>query len=289
MRIGLEEMPVLEGARLAFVGVDRHQARALLAQHGFPLARGREARAAAAAQARLVDDVDQLLARERAAAQALKRLVAAVGTIGVEVLVGGDLGMMPMLADRLRHRRHVGMVDEVMPDLGDRRGMTMADAGRAHDTHVRAGRRLQIGDQLFRAGEIARQALADPNGNGWWRGLALLHHVEMRIEGRDLVDLGLRHLHLIRQRHQMGWRRCGRIRPGSGAGTRSAGRADAGHRPAGLARHSGPTGISAGPSGSCGRGAGSSRDGVADGLALILQARRLRLVIFFNDRRRTSP
>ena len=88
MRIGLEEMAVLEGAGLALVGVDRHQARAGLAQHRAPLARGREARAAAAAQARLVDDVDQLLAGERAAAQALQRLVAAVGAIGVEVLVG---------------------------------------------------------------------------------------------------------------------------------------------------------------------------------------------------------
>ena len=62
VRIGLEEIAVLEGAGLAFVGIDRHQARAGFAKDRLPFARGRKARAAAAAQTRLVDDVDQLLA-----------------------------------------------------------------------------------------------------------------------------------------------------------------------------------------------------------------------------------
>ena len=35
------------------------------------------------------------------------------------------------------------------------------------------------------------------------RRRAVLHHVEMRIESRDLVDLGQRHLHLVRQRGEM--------------------------------------------------------------------------------------
>ena len=34
-------------------------------------------------------------------------------------------------------------------------------------------------------------------------GGSVLHHVEMRIEGRDLVDFGVRHLHLLRERGEM--------------------------------------------------------------------------------------
>src|SRR6187551_357860 len=43
-------------------------------------------------------------------------LVAAIGLIGGEVLVFGNLGMMAVLGDRLGHRRHISMIDEVMPD-----------------------------------------------------------------------------------------------------------------------------------------------------------------------------
>ena len=39
------------------------------------------------------------------------------------------------------------------------------------------------------------------------RGLAFLHHVEVVIEGRDLVDLGHRQLHLVGERDQMRGRR----------------------------------------------------------------------------------
>ena len=52
MRIALEVEAVLEGAGLAFVDVDRHQARRRLAAHDAPLAAGRKAGAAEAAQAR---------------------------------------------------------------------------------------------------------------------------------------------------------------------------------------------------------------------------------------------
>ncbi len=45
---------------------------------------------------------------------------------------------------------------------------------------------------------------ADPDGQRGRRRLALLHHVEMRIEGRDLVDFGHGEPHLLGQRAQMG-------------------------------------------------------------------------------------
>ena len=58
-------------------------------------------------------------------------------------------------------------------------------------------------EQMLRARHGAAQAVAHPHGDGRRRRLALLHHVEMGIEGRDLVDLGQRKLHLLRQRGEM--------------------------------------------------------------------------------------
>jgi hypothetical protein len=51
VRVALQVEAVLEGAGLAFVDVDRHQARRGLLAHDAPLAPGRKARAAQAAQA----------------------------------------------------------------------------------------------------------------------------------------------------------------------------------------------------------------------------------------------
>ena len=43
---------------------------------------------------------------------------------------------------------------------------------------------------------------------------AFLHHVEMSVEGRHLVDLGERELHLLRQRGEMRGREMAVIGPG---------------------------------------------------------------------------
>ena len=61
----------------------------------------------------------------------------------------------------------------------------------------------KFGEQLLRAGHGAGQAVADPHRHRRRRRLAFLHHVEMGVEGRDLVDLGERQLHLLRQRGEM--------------------------------------------------------------------------------------
>ena len=53
VRIALEVGAVLEGAGLALVDVHRHQPRRRLVAHDAPLAPGRKARAAQAAQARV--------------------------------------------------------------------------------------------------------------------------------------------------------------------------------------------------------------------------------------------
>jgi hypothetical protein len=46
VRVGFEKIAVLEGARLALVGVDRHQPRCGLLAHQTPLAPGRKPRTA---------------------------------------------------------------------------------------------------------------------------------------------------------------------------------------------------------------------------------------------------
>ena len=53
------------------------------------------------------------------------------------------------------------------------------------------------------AGDLARQAVADANGQRRRRGLAFLDDVEVVIEAGDFVDLGLRQAHLLCQGGEM--------------------------------------------------------------------------------------
>ena len=79
-----------------------------------------------------------------------------------------------------------------------------ADAGRPDDPNpggVDAS--LQLGQQLLRPSHGAAQAVADADGHGRRGCLALLHHVEVVVEGGDLVDLGLRQPQLLGQRRHV--------------------------------------------------------------------------------------
>ena len=87
MRIALEIIAVLEGAGLAFVGVDRHQPRRGLGAHQLPFAPGREAGAAEAAQAGVAGDLDEVVARALAGEAILQQRVAA------GLLIGGEIGV----------------------------------------------------------------------------------------------------------------------------------------------------------------------------------------------------
>ena len=53
------------------------------------------------------------------------------------------------------------------------------------------------------AGHFAGEGVAYADRHRRRRGLIVAQHIEMRIEGSDLIDLGQRQLHLMRQRHQM--------------------------------------------------------------------------------------
>ncbi len=63
---------------------------------------------------------------------------------------------------------------------------------------------LQFVQQLFRAQHGAGQRIADANGQRRDIGLALLHHVEMGVEGRGLEHFRERKLHLVGEGREMG-------------------------------------------------------------------------------------
>ena len=90
-----------------------------------------------------------------------------------------------------------------MADLGHRRDIAQPDAGRAHHANAGAGRCLQFMQQFFRAQHGAGQGIADADGQRRDVGLALLHHIEMRVEGRGLEHFGKRQLHLVGKRCEM--------------------------------------------------------------------------------------
>ena len=77
MRIALEVVAVLERSRLALVDVDRHQPRRRLGAHDAPFAPRREARAAQAAQRRMLERRDDRVGRPLAADAGAQRPIAA--------------------------------------------------------------------------------------------------------------------------------------------------------------------------------------------------------------------
>ena len=204
MRIGFEIVAVLERAGLALVAIDRHQPRPGLAEHRAPFASRREAGAAEPAQRRVVERLQQIFLRKLAGAQAVQQRVAAAGDIGVVVDIFGQMRMGLAGLRGGEHIRNGGMIDEVMADLGRRRGIAAADAGRAHHADAGAGCVLQFMQQFFRAQHRAGQRVADANGQRRDVGLAFLHDVEMRVEGRGLEHFGKRQLHLVGKRCEMG-------------------------------------------------------------------------------------
>ena len=90
-----------------------------------------------------------------------------------------------------------------MADGANRGAVTGAHAGGAHYAHAGTKLLRQIRKQVLGAGKRAGQRIADAHRDRRRRRLALLHDIEMGIEGRDLVDLGQRELHLVRQRRKM--------------------------------------------------------------------------------------
>ncbi len=104
---------------------------------------------------------------------------------------------------RLQHFGRGRLQNEVVANLSHRGHVAKADAGRAHHANTRTGLVLQFAQQFFRAHHGTGQRIANPNGQRRDIGLAFLHHVEMRVEGRGLEHFRKRQFHLVGQRREM--------------------------------------------------------------------------------------
>ena len=169
MRLLGQDLTVLEGAGLGLVGVaDRVVRGGLLAGHELPLAPGREAGAAHAAQAGVLDRRQDLVVRQLAAEQAAQHAVAlVVRRVGIvrEGPVGphggsprrlsGTGGLHELLGLRKRGRL---LVD------GDG-GCGVAAPQTRHlvqlDLHVIAVASAELGDPLVGGVQPAREVVAD--------------------------------------------------------------------------------------------------------------------------------
>ena len=59
-------------------------------------------------------------------------------------------------------------------------------------------------DEEVLVGQSAkRQAVTNPNGQIWRRGVALFDHIKMGVERSNFVNFGLRQAHFFGQRRQM--------------------------------------------------------------------------------------
>ena len=85
----------------------------------------------------------------------------------------------------------------------DRRPMAIAHAWRAHHPCLVGRGSTEFAQQLFCAGELAAEAVADPHRDRRRRRLTLGHDIEMSIEAGDFVHLSMSQVHLLGQRCEM--------------------------------------------------------------------------------------
>ena len=203
MRVALQEVAVLERSRFAFVDVHCHQARLAFGSDDSPLAPRRKSRTAQAPQARVLHHLRDLVARALAGEACRKQLVTARSAV-----------MRVADALRLRATRIVGrdrrtdffrgrVSDRIAVHHGDRCDLATPDAGRRNHPHLLAEDRRQLFQQLLRACKLAGNGVAHAHRQSGRRLLALLHHIEVVIEGCNFVHLGLRQAHLLGERREM--------------------------------------------------------------------------------------
>ena len=203
VRVGFEEIAVLEGAGLAFVAVDREQPRHRLLPHQPPFAPGRKAGAAEPAQTGVLERFDQLIAGAIPGEAGLQEPVSAGGAIGVESDKGQGRRMRVAGGDGGRDRGEGRVLVQGVPDRRDRCLVAAAHARRANHPHPIAEPISQTGQQGWRAGQLAAEAVADPYRQRRRRRFVIHDDVEMSVERGDLVDLDQRQPHLLGQCRQM--------------------------------------------------------------------------------------
>ncbi len=203
MRVALQIVPVLEGARLAFVDVHRHQPRRGFGAHDAPLAACREACAAQATQAAVLHLAQHRLDVARAVHALPQQRVAPLREIGVQPHMrrrrcGG------LTAARQRdHRIGRGPRQRLAAHRHRGRLLAAADARCGDDAHVAAQHLGQALQQVARPGHLAGQTSADAHRQRRRRCLAFLDDVEVVVERCHLEDLGHRQPQFLRQCRQM--------------------------------------------------------------------------------------
>ncbi len=203
VRVGFEEIAVLEGAGLALVGVDRQQARRRLLAHKAPFAPGRETGAAEPAQPEPLERRDHIFDLTRAGEAGLQQPIAARGAVLIEARMGRDHRVGIAGRDRGGDAVRRRVLVQRMADRDDRRLVAAAHARRPHDAHRVTEPGAQIVEQPFGALERAAEAIAHPHGHRRRHRLVVHDDVEMGIERGDLIHLGQRQPHLVGERHQM--------------------------------------------------------------------------------------
>ncbi len=154
MRIGFEEIAVLEGAGLALVAIDRQQPRCRLLAYQPPFAAGRKTGAAEPAQTRMLEGFDHLIAGALARQASLQQVIAALHAVVVKADKFRDRRMRLTGGNRGGDRGGGRMLVQRVAD-GDDRGLVAAAHARARARPARQ-RRAGSGDRS--AGSRRRRA-----------------------------------------------------------------------------------------------------------------------------------
>ena len=203
VRVGFEKVTVLEGAGLALVGVDGQQPGRRLLTHQTPLAPSRKPGAAEPAQAGVFEDLDQFLRLALPGEAGREQAIAAGSAIGIEADKLRDYRVLLAHGNRSGDVVYSSVLVQRVPDRHDRSAMASAHAGRADDPDPIAEPAAQTFKEQGGPGQLAAQAIADPNSQRRRRRLVVHDDVEMSIERGDLVDLDEGELHLLGERREM--------------------------------------------------------------------------------------
>ena len=199
MRCALKIITILECARFALIAIHREIAWPFSSPHKPPFFARRESGTTEPAQATLRHKFLNSFPIA-ITAQGFKLHIATIRTIGVQLLIIGDMWMRIPRRDRCINFVFCRMVNVIMPDLKHRRRVAPAHTWRPQHPHLgRVKPVLQGLVQRIGTCKFAGQRVAHPNGQcRRWRFI-FVHHVKMRIKGRHLIHFGLTKAQLFSQ------------------------------------------------------------------------------------------
>ena len=206
VRVALQVNTVLEGARLAFIDVDRHQAWCDLGAHDAPFAPRRKTGTTQAAQARVFHGFEHGFKVFAAIHTLLEQGVTACGLVGRQAGVG-----LCRVPDRLgvcrcRHTLQSGMGHGVLTH--HRHGCLLAAAharcrNHAHGAAILAQNGGQLLQQVLCTCHLARETITHPNRQACGGCFTFFHDVKVVVETGHFKNLGLGQAHFLGQRRQV--------------------------------------------------------------------------------------